>query len=610
MGIFGIRKILGTINVNIVGTGAAAGSNTELQYNNASVFGGTSGLTYNDLTNVLTATNTIIGAISGNAGSVTNATLTTALTVNTGTLTLTGNSDNTSVLTVGAGAVSVSGANTGDQTNISGNAATVTTNANLTGVVTSVGNATAIADAALSIAKTSGLQTALDLKAPLATPVFTTNITTPLIIGGTAVGSKITYKSTTGAGTAAGIAHQFIGGTDGATVAATILNNGNVGIGTTGPGALLDIYNNTASPILRLNTSTSTYDPEFALAYSGTTYGQLYRDSGTGEIHLKALQSGSKMHFTTTGAGSFIFNNGNVGIGTTGPSQKLHVNGSIRMGALVTGAGGAVAVYRNTNGDLANSTSSIRYKTDVTSLENVLPKLLNLETVRFKWGQNTSTPGMDDYGMIAEQVALVLPDLVTYEDDGTTPRGLKYEKMGLFALKGLQEQQVQISSISSQLNAFSNSIQTNATGQIQLLGHCVTGDTLLPIKRRKKKRSRNNFGMTGGGDDPGGDRDGAVPLALGTYSTSDNVGTGVGEFSTGSNNNIGEWEWIEEEVRIDEVQEGDLVLGLNQASGELEYNNIISLMDMNIQDVYELTTASGRVIRTTSEHPFLVEEGV
>lgn len=41
-------------------------------------------------------------------------------------------------------------------------ATTVTTNANLTGVVTSVGNATAIADAALSIAKTSGLQTALD----------------------------------------------------------------------------------------------------------------------------------------------------------------------------------------------------------------------------------------------------------------------------------------------------------------------------------------------------------------------------------------------------------------------------------------------------------------
>jgi low affinity Fe/Cu permease len=50
------------------------------------------------------------------ASSVTNATLTTALTVNTGTVTLTGNVANNSVLTLGAGASSISGSNTGDQT--------------------------------------------------------------------------------------------------------------------------------------------------------------------------------------------------------------------------------------------------------------------------------------------------------------------------------------------------------------------------------------------------------------------------------------------------------------------------------------------------------------
>lgn len=62
----------------------------------------------------MTITNAISGSITGNAGTVTNATLTTALTVNGGTLTLTANVANTSVLTIGAGAVSVSGANTGD----------------------------------------------------------------------------------------------------------------------------------------------------------------------------------------------------------------------------------------------------------------------------------------------------------------------------------------------------------------------------------------------------------------------------------------------------------------------------------------------------------------
>ncbi len=64
--------------------------------------------------------------ISGNAATVTGATLTKALTVNTGTVTLTGNAANTSALTIGAGAVSVSGSNTGDQTSVSGNAGTAT----------------------------------------------------------------------------------------------------------------------------------------------------------------------------------------------------------------------------------------------------------------------------------------------------------------------------------------------------------------------------------------------------------------------------------------------------------------------------------------------------
>lgn len=57
-------------------------------------------------------------------------------------------------------------------------------------------------------------------------PNFTTNITTPLIIGGTAVGSGITYKSTTGIGTASGDAHVFVGGNNGATSLFSLLNDG------------------------------------------------------------------------------------------------------------------------------------------------------------------------------------------------------------------------------------------------------------------------------------------------------------------------------------------------------------------------------------------------
>ena len=87
---------------------------------------------------------TNVGGTAANltAGHVTNATLTTALTVDTGALTIHAAGAGTSVLTIGAGAVSVSGSNTGDQTNVSGSAATVTGAAQT--AITSVGTLTGL----------------------------------------------------------------------------------------------------------------------------------------------------------------------------------------------------------------------------------------------------------------------------------------------------------------------------------------------------------------------------------------------------------------------------------------------------------------------------------
>jgi len=111
------------------GGGSPGGADTNVQYNDGGSFGGEAAFTYNKTTDTLTAVNmaaAFTGNLTGNADTVTNATLTTALTVDTGTLTLTANVANTSVLTIGAGASSVSGANTGDQTNVTGTSATVT----------------------------------------------------------------------------------------------------------------------------------------------------------------------------------------------------------------------------------------------------------------------------------------------------------------------------------------------------------------------------------------------------------------------------------------------------------------------------------------------------
>ena len=86
------------------------------------------------------------------------------------------------------------------QTDIAGSAATVASIGNLTGVVTSTNRATSIADAALSIAKTSGLQTALDAKAPLASPTLT-GITTITGSGAASASTSIVSGSVFSGGT-------------------------------------------------------------------------------------------------------------------------------------------------------------------------------------------------------------------------------------------------------------------------------------------------------------------------------------------------------------------------------------------------------------------------
>jgi len=59
--------------------------------------------------------------------------------------------------------------------------------------------------------------------------------------------------------------------------------------------------------------------------------------------------------------------------------------------------------------------------------------------------------------------------------------------------------------------------------------------------------------------------------------------------------------------RIDEVLPDDEVLSLNESTNTLQYAKIIALMDKGIQDIYEITTKSGKVIRTTASHPYLID---
>jgi hypothetical protein len=248
-------------------------------------------------------------------------------------------------------------------------------------------------------------------------------------------------------------------------------NGGNVGIGTTSPGALLHVGTTTAK--IRIG------------ATAGSEYLDISRDSATGNMIYNAAQTAFGTHnFQIAGAEAMrIDSSGNLLVGTTNTNP---IGGNV-SGVTVSpvgflnvqrsaGTAGSMAIGNNTIGTLMTfyytgggsavnvgqivittttssfvGTSDYRLKEDIAPLASGISTIAALKPISYKWKLDQSV----GEGFIAHELGEVIPLALFGEKDAVNengsikPQGIDMTKIVPHLVAAIQELSAKVTALES-----------------------------------------------------------------------------------------------------------------------------------------------------------------
>lgn len=122
---------------------------------------------------------------------------------------------------------------------------------------------------------------------------------------------------------------------------------------------------------------------------------------------------------------------GNIGVGITNPTSLFHVNGTANIVSTLTVGGSVTAID-------FNSVSDVSLKENIKAIENPQNILSQINPVSFQW----KSDGSVSYGMIAQEVEKILPEIVNLNEDGT--KSISYIQMIAFLIAAMKDLQKEV----------------------------------------------------------------------------------------------------------------------------------------------------------------------
>jgi Chaperone of endosialidase len=262
-------------------------------------------------------------------------------------------------------------------------------------------------------------------------------------LGYMALSSNIGTSENTAVGSVALAANNI--GDDNTAVGASALSGNTEGYANTSTGALSMVGSTTGS-----NNTAVGYQTLYLNGSAGnnTAIGSqaLYQNTGSDNIGV-GYQSGMNLS-----AGNNNIEIGNVG--ADGESNTIRIGTpSTQTATYVAGIYGTTlsgtAVVVNSKGQLGVVMSSERFKTDIEPMGETSARLRQLRPVTFHY--KSDPHGNLQYGLIAEEVAKVYPDLVVRNSSGRID-SVRYDELAPLLLNELQREQKALEAQTAQLH--------------------------------------------------------------------------------------------------------------------------------------------------------------
>jgi hypothetical protein len=274
----------------------------------------------------------------------------------------------------------------------------------------------------------------------------------------TATGSKALYANTTGGQNTATGDHALRHNTTGyqnTAIGARALFNNSTGIqnAANGENALYFNtigYSNTANGYFALGENTT------GNANTASGYGALLRNKtgsnniGLGHYAGEVLTTGSNN--IDIGNPGVVAESNTIRIGQQANQTDTFIAGI--HGQTITGS----AVFINSAGRLGTVPSSQRFKDNITPIGKLSEALFALEPVTFQYKKELDPTGGSQFGLVAEQVAKVNPDLIARDKEGK-PYSVRYEQVNAMLLNEFLKEHREVQELKKEVAALTAGLQ-------------------------------------------------------------------------------------------------------------------------------------------------------